>query len=239
MYKYFKKCLLAPLHFLGFDIFRTTDPLLPVASLPIVTIIDIGANRGQFALKALKLFPNARIYCFEPLPQVVQELRHILGSYLSQVTILNCALGEKENTHQEFYLHLNHDDSSSILRSTSFSEHLYPATQQQHVVSVPLTTLDKAMEPFLSSLQPELLVKMDVQGYEDRVIRGGPQTLARACACIVEICLTPFYEHQATFKDIFEHMDRLGFRYAGNIDQVIREGQILYIDALFTKPPSV
>ena len=35
---------------------------------PVGTVVDIGANRGQFALAARHCFADARIVSFEPLP---------------------------------------------------------------------------------------------------------------------------------------------------------------------------
>ena len=41
-------------------------------------IVDVGANRGQFALVARKVFPKARILSFEPLAEPIQTLRKYL-----------------------------------------------------------------------------------------------------------------------------------------------------------------
>src|SRR2546421_123255 len=40
----------------------------------IQTVVDIGANEGQFARLAAELFPAARILSFEPLPDVYERL---------------------------------------------------------------------------------------------------------------------------------------------------------------------
>lgn len=47
--------------------------LLGLRNLSIKTIIDVGANEGQFARKILRFFPDADIYCFEPLPVLVGD----------------------------------------------------------------------------------------------------------------------------------------------------------------------
>ncbi len=77
---------------------------------------------------------------------------------------------------------------------------------------------------------------MDVQGYEDRVIRGGIETFRKAKACITEINLDVLYDNQARFKDIFVLLDDLGYRYTGNCKQrYASDGHVIWLDALFIK----
>ncbi len=86
-------------------------------------------------------------------------------------------------------------------------------------------------------IEPEILIKIDVQGFERRVIEGGKALLSQAAACILEISLQPLYEDQPTFMDICRLMDGLGLEYAGNILQVYDEkARVIFLDALFTKP---
>jgi hypothetical protein len=85
-------------------------------------------------------------------------------------------------------------------------------------------------------LKPEILIKLDVQGYEDRVIRGGMNLFKRSKACILEIILDQLYHEQASFRDIFLLLDELGYCYSGNFDQVCdNDGRIIYVDSLFVR----
>src|SRR4051812_13666923 len=45
------------------------------------TVVDIGANKGQFSLFALEAFPGCRIFAFEPLPGPAARFRAVLGGY--------------------------------------------------------------------------------------------------------------------------------------------------------------
>jgi len=133
------------------------------------------------------------------------------------------------------FFHAEHSPSSSLLRSTAACETLYPFTRNQVAVSVPMTTLDRVFgHP--PPLWPDTLIKLDVQGYEDRVISGGPETFRNARACLVEVSLDVLYEKQAAFKDIVLLLDNLGYRYAGNMEQICaKDGHVIYLDALFVK----
>src|SRR5215213_1180187 len=42
------------------------------------TILDVGANRGQYALFALHQYPSAELISFEPLPQAAKVLRRVV-----------------------------------------------------------------------------------------------------------------------------------------------------------------
>jgi len=132
------------------------------------------------------------------------------------------------------FYHTDHSPSSSILVSTDVNEALFPFTKQQVRVPVPMTTLDNALRDV--TLCSDILVKLDVQGYEDRVIRGGTDTFRQAKACIVEISLDRLYDKQADVAEIFFLLKELCYCNAGNLQQVYGDdGHVIYFDALFIK----
>ncbi len=216
----------------------TWDPkLLGIAQLPIQSVFDVGANNGQFSQKILKIFPKADLYIFEPLPKAVQQLERWKSRQNSRgnIQIFPIALGDR-NTNLEIHQHLHFSASSSLLSTTANCEQLYPMTRKQKTITVQQFTLDHILNTLPSLPTQPMLIKLDVQGYEDRVIRGGTETFQRAIACIVEISLTQLYENQATFRDIFQLLDQLDYQYIGNLDQVQQKnGQVLYINAVFMR----
>ena len=224
---------------IGVDIIRLSQSpkysFLGLRHLPIRSIIDGGANTGQFARNIVTIFPKAHIYCFEPLPEPYEELRKWAEKQNGRVTVFNVALGDSKG-NVEMLCHLDHSPSSSLLKSTGLCQSLYPFTQKQSPVSIQLTTLDEWVKNLPNPLTPEILIKLDVQGYEDRVIKGGRETFKMAKACIIEVCLDKLYEGQANFKEITELLYSFGFKYAGNLDQsYANDGHVIYIDAVFAK----
>lgn len=210
--------------------------LLGIRQLNIQTIIDIGANKGQFAQKMRRYFPEAQIFAFEPLPLPYQQLQQWGDRQQNRVRTFNLALGDRVD-ELEINSHVLFTASSSLLPTTKLCESLYPMVREQEKIIVHQSTLDREMEQFVGKLLPELLVKIDVQGYEDRVIRGGEKILRQAKACILEISLDGLYEGQCQFRDIFPLLDNLGLRYAGNLDQVVAaDGHVRYLNALFLRP---
>ena len=89
--------------------------------------------------------------------------------------------------------------------------------KRQSPLAVNVTTLDLFMNDLSTPLVGDILIKLDVQGYEDRVIRGGMDTFRKARACILEINLDHLYEYQADFQDLTHLLYSLGYRYMGNL----------------------
>jgi FkbM family methyltransferase len=225
---------------LGFDLIRLyrlpRTTFMGLSRLPINTIVDVGANRGQFAAEALTFFPRAHVISFEPQPSAFHVLDQLAASRRGQLTSVNLALGDKEGVAR-MQVHVDWDFSSSLLATTPLAHQLYPYQQQQTTIDIRLTTLDRYFETSPLRLEPDILVKIDAQGYDDRVIRGGRSVFSRARACIVEINLDQLYEQQGSFKEIFALLDEFGFRYVGNLDQTYAtDGHVVFIDAVFLHP---
>jgi FkbM family methyltransferase len=221
----------------GWEVRRVTrnpeHSLLGLRKLDIRTILDVGANTGQFAKTYRRLFPAARVVSFEPIPSAFLELSSWAASE-PRVTALNVALGESEGS-VDMIEHTQNTVSSSLLSTTETSVNIWPAQARQRMVPVAVTTLDKAVAG--QALEPKVLVKLDVQGYEDRVIRGASETLRHTAAAIVEVNLDNLYEGQARFKDIVNGLDAAGLRYAGALEQTIHsDGHVIFFDALFLRP---
>lgn len=235
----FKQLIRKSFNQIGLDIVRISKSpkhtFLGLRNLPIRSIIDVGANKGQFAKTISRVFPEANIYCFEPLPTPFRELSKWAERQNERVSVFNIAIGDRIGT-VEMFNHLNHNPSSSLLKSTKICEGLYPLTKKQIPISVKLTTLDEVMCKLSRAVAPDILIKIDVQGYEDRVIRGGAEAFRRARACILEVCLDKLYENQANFIDILLLLYDLGFHYTGNLEQIYADdGHVIFIDTAFTK----
>jgi FkbM family methyltransferase len=209
------------------------ETLAGLRRYPIRTVIDCGANRGQFARYISGFFPKADIFCFEPLAQPFKTLSVWAAAQQGRVECFNTALGDSSGT-TIMHHHLNHDSSSSLLRATEYEVKSFPGTSRQTEVNVPVTTLDAAL--CHRNLAPDILLKLDVQGFEDRVLRGARKLLGQVRACVIEVDVDPLYESQARFKDLVLLLNEYGLSYAGNLDQACAEnGRIMWLDAVFVR----
>jgi len=229
------KIIRMPLNLIGLDIkkFRHgADYLKFLEKYDIKTVLDIGAHTGQFAKEIRGKLPQARIYSFEPLRDCCQELlRNMSGD--KNFESYNFALGDKEGK-QEINRSIS-SPSSSLLTMGNLHEEMYPHTKGGTREEIEVKRLDDIFK--ISDLEKEILVKIDVQGYEDRVIKGGANIISQARIVLMENSFLELYKGQALFDDIYEMMKRLGFRYQGRIHQRLNPmtGEILYEDSIFIK----
>jgi FkbM family methyltransferase len=234
-----KNALRSGVNRLGFDVIRLQRSpkrtLLGLTGLDIGTIIDVGANQGQFARMISSFFPRAELFCFEPLEEPFRKLSVWAQTQNGRVRCFQLALGDQEGEAQ-MHLHEQHTPSSSLLASTATYHRLYPQTRVERMTRIRVSTLDRVFEDALDHLPREILLKLDVQGFEDRVLRGAGRMLALCKAVVLEVCLDPLYEGQADFSGLVQLLHEVGFRYAGNLDQAYGEdGRVLFLDAVFVR----
>lgn len=195
-------------------------------------IIDIGANEGQFSEKMLLLFPGCKLFAFEPIPFVYEKLIKNFEKY-PNFKAINLALGEADG-ELEFYTNEYSPSSSALPMAKKHVENFNHAVATQKIM-LGVSTLDGQMKN--EELPLPLLIKIDVQGFEDKVIKGGVATLKQASAIITEVSFETLYENQPLFHSVYSQLHELGFRYAGNIEQLYspHNHKILQADALFIK----
>ena len=111
----------------------------------------------------------------------------------------------------------------------------FPFTAGQSKETVKIRRLDDCAKEL--TIENEILVKLDVQGAEDKVIGGGRSLIQRAKVLIVETSMDSLYEGQPLFADIFKLLDGLGLRYKGALSQAFStlDGSVLYADSVFVR----
>lgn len=194
------------------------------------TVIDIGANVGQFAVACARLFPGVRIHAFEPLPDCVERLAAALAR-AEDARVYPLALGEAKGAVP---LHVNaHRHSSSVLPLGAAHKQAFPEAREVFEVRVPMSTLDDTLAAV--EIARPCLLKVDVQGYEGPVLRGAERVLARVDHAVIECSFRPLYEGEAPFLDLVRWMETRGFRFlrpVGWLDDP-HTGEVLQMDALF------
>jgi FkbM family methyltransferase len=198
----------------------------------IRTVIDIGANTGQFAVSAKRAYPRAQLHCFEPLPACFEMLRRRVGT-MPNVSLYHVALAEGSG-HTTMFRNV-FSASSSLLEMNAAHVRAFPFTEAAERINVVMSTLDHELSKV--ALEEPMLVKIDVQGAEDRVIAGGKATLARTAVAIVETSYEMLYEGQPLFDEINGLMRDLGFCYHGNLAELRSpiDGRVLQSDSVFVR----
>jgi hypothetical protein len=82
-------------------------------------------------------------------------------------------------------------------------------------------------------VRPPAMLKLDVQGFEDRVLRGAEQLLQSVTLIECELSLAHLYEGQPSFREMLDRFADVGFEIF-DLEPVFRErraGRILSVDA--------
>jgi FkbM family methyltransferase len=191
-------------------------PVLPAALKPGGSFVDIGANIGYFTLIAAGLVgAGGRVIAIEPIPRTSDRLRaNIALNGFTQVQVEPYALGAAVGT---LALHCPPPGKHQDYLVTGVEIPGWEA------VSVPCTTLDEA---FLAWGLPHIdLLKIDVEGGEPQVIRGGRALLAsgRVRALVCEVSGVHLAIGGMTPEDLVADLATLGFRHA----RLGRDGQLI------------
>jgi FkbM family methyltransferase len=202
------------------------------SQFPIRTILDIGAHKGEFATMIHQVLPEAQILAFEPLADCYQEVDNLAAS-LPNIRAFNVALGSSTGTVP--MMRSDYSPSSSLLPMGQLHRDSFPFSAGTKAEIVNVTRLDDVLSG--ESLERDILIKIDAQGYTGEILRGGAEVVSRARFVVVEASCYELYEGEPLFKQIHEFMQEMGFVYRGNVDQLISpvDRTILQVDAFFER----
>lgn len=199
----------------------------------IKSVLDIGANIGQFAKKARFIFPEASIYSFEAIPDIYEMLVNNFSSD-KKFKSYNIGLGN-EKGETTFYVN-DFSDSSSFLKMNNTHKENFPITNHgEKAILVNIDKLDNIIS--VEEIEPPYLVKLDVQGFEREVILGGKTIIGNADYVISEVSFVELYEGQILFDTVYEMMKELDFEYIGSFGQLRSyvNNEIMQADAIFRR----
>jgi len=181
-----------------------------LGSLSCKTVVDIGANKGQFALAVRKCSPTARIISFEPLAEPAEKYRSVfLGDNL--VVLHEVAIGEQSGQQT---IHLSRrEDSSSLLPITSRQNSLFPGTDEVGSAEIRVAPLNEYLDS--ERIECPAILKIDVQGYELQVLRGCEDLIRKFDFVYVECSFVELYSGQALANEVVDWLHARGLLLTG------------------------
>ncbi|MCW2766994.1 MAG: hypothetical protein JWO11_2953 [Nocardioides sp.] len=223
------------LHRVDLDVSRGPYPNRLARTLDaqgIDTVLDIGANVGQFASMTRRAGFAGRMISCEPLRGAFGELR-ARASRDPEWTPLHTAVGSAAGTTT---INVSANSfSSSVLTMTEV--HLTSAPGSGYVAqeTVALTTVRDLVAE--QSLVPaRTLLKIDTQGFEDEVLSGAGELIGEFGAVQLELSFVELYAGQKLFDDLYERMRSNGYHLhiiePGFSDA---SGRLLQCDGLFVR----
>lgn len=186
-------------------------------------VLDVGANVGAHTVFLSHLVgKRGRVLAFEPLPANIDALKETVRRRTRHpnIAILPVAVGNSVLHEGRVTLKIPGDDftQASLALQTTGSWKVKPAVRE---VAVPLTSLDTSTD--VQSLRHIELVKIDVEGGELDVLRGGSRTLSRHLPLIY---CEAYDKWQASFDyapaDLLDFARSLGYPAA----RVFSEGRV-------------
>jgi len=224
-----KKLVKKTINKLGFDLKRYNpqhkqlnfDDLLKdkISNNPI--IFDVGGNKGQSIEKYLKMFEKPIIHSFEPIKT---EFDYMCSKFKNNKNIFlnNFALGDKieekelnvtVKTGNSSFNKINPGTEWLKVRSKQFntSEEGYVAS----VLKVNVIKLDDYCKD--NNINVIDLVKIDTQGYEDKVLEGSLNSIKqnKIKVIVTEIMFDNVYDKYFSFSDLEKYIIPHNFRMVG------------------------
>jgi len=204
----------------------------------VSTVLDVGANTGQYAQNLREAGFGGRIISFEPVLEAHTQLCQAARNDSLWTVAERMAIGDKDGRAE---IHVAQNlASSSLLPMLDSHRAADPNSGFVDTQTVPVARLDSVADRFLDNGE-SFFIKIDVQGFERKVLEGAPMHLKRAIGLQLELSLTPLYDGETLFQPMLEHLHEsnldLWALIPGFVDN--RSGRLLQVDGVFFKRRAV
>ncbi len=191
-------------HGFGYELSRTPNEQAFLSSRQVDLVLDVGANRGQYARGLRSQGYAGRIHSFEPIKAVYEKLAaSAAGDPLWDVS--NCAVGaapgRADINVSDYTVYSSIRPTTDL--GTSFSKHAGVV----RVESVEVTTLDG----YDVGAAQAVFLKIDTQGFEREVLAGAGALLKRCVGLQLELPIEHLYKDVWSFNEGLAFVDNLGF----------------------------
>ena len=197
----------------------------------IQTVLDVGANTGQYSQGLRKAGYKGRIISFEPVSIAYHDLKERALRDKNWETF-NFALGESNGFSS---IHISrHSPSSSILPMTSLHLDASPGSEYISDEKTEIKTLDSIYDS-LGIRGENVFLKVDTQGYEKKVLSGALESLSSIRGIQLELSAKELYEGEEIYYSICRFVEERNFRLVRIIPGYAHKGthEMLQFDALF------
>ena len=193
-------------------------------------VLDVGANRGQFASLLRRLGYRGPIVSFDPNPAAFAVLQATFGADPAWRGF-PYALGA---AHDRLVLHVPETSEYGSLLGLERS-----GQAELHAVETDVRRLDAVFDEVTRGLAAErFFLKTDTQGYDVEVLRGAAGCLERVWGLLAELSVVPLYDGAPRYTDALAYYESLGFAllHLSVVKHNERDGTVMEYDGLFVRP---
>ena len=200
-----------------------------LTGLSLATVVDIGANVGQFSLLIRALYPDARIFAFEPLARPANVYQRLFGGD-PQVRLYQDGVAPAADAGE---MHVSRrDDCSSLLPISTRQVEFAPGTEEVGRERVSLVTLAQRLSG--QEIVSPVLLKLDVQGFELEALKGCEPLLHLFDFVYAEVSFVELYVGQALADEVIDWLLARDFRISGITNLSFgRDGRVVQADIMF------
>jgi FkbM family methyltransferase len=197
----------------------------------IRTVLDVGANCGQYGSELRGLGYPGSIISFEPLQSAHDKLTAVAAAQSRWIVAPRTALGSRDG--QATINISGNSVSSSIFPMNELHVAALPQASYQGIETVPIRKLDSVITEI--TLEDNVFLKIDTQGYEKHVLDGARGLIPRLAGIQLELSLAALYEGQTDYLDLIHHVVGQGFELWNVIPGFCdsRTGRLLQMDGIF------
>jgi FkbM family methyltransferase len=196
-------------------------------------VLDVGANKGQFAELTRKAGYSGPIFSFEPVASTFELLKRRAESD-PKWQVFKLALGDvKEQRKINVF---ESSDFSSLLKPSDFGKIAFNQLQAMREELIDINTLDCFLSENDLTHFKRILLKMDTQGFDLAVFRGAKESLTDIVAMISEISFAPIYDGMPNYHVALTEYEQCGFVTTGLFPVTRKSNQaIIEMDCVMIK----
>lgn len=195
------------------------------------SVLDIGAYIGKWSQAASVAFPEAKYLMLEAQPEAHEYLTKLKNYDPEKFDFEITLLGEENKASVPFF--------QTLTPAGSTGSSMYPEQTDfpQRQLNLNMQRLDE-----ITNARPDQtfdLIKLDVQGAELDVLKGGTETLRNAHFLVVETSLFPYNAGAPLFAEVIQFLAEYGFMVM-DIFQPVRDanGLLFQADMIFVRESS-
>jgi FkbM family methyltransferase len=195
-------------------------------------VIDVGAHAGEYGGALRGAGYRGPIVSFEPVRSQFERLSAAAAGDAAW-ECRNRAAGSAAGT-ATINVSGNDGFSSSLLEMKEAHERAVGDSRYERSEQIQVASLDEELEDFDRSRRHAYL-KVDTQGFEHEVLKGGTGVLAGCRAVELELSLTPLYEGQLLAGEMIALIREHGFKPTHLEPEFVdpASGELLQLNGLF------